>query len=72
MSEPIGQPSIILSNADELIRDLWDFIENVTGEDPARTGRFFALRERVRNHYADVERFKSSGVISSFPRDGER
>ena len=62
MSEPIDQPSIVLSNADGLIRDLWDFIENVTGEDPARTDKFFALRERVRNHYADFERFKSSGV----------
>ncbi len=62
MSEPIDQPSIVLSNADGLIRDLWDFIENVTGEDPARTDKFFALRERVRNQYADFERFKSSWV----------
>lgn len=62
MSKRIGQPGIVLSNADGLIRDLWDFIENVTDEDPTRTDKFFALRERVRNHYADFERFKSSGV----------
>ncbi len=62
MSEPMDQPSIVLSNADGLIRDLWNSIENVTGEDPARTDKFFALRERVRNHYADFEQFRSSGV----------
>ena len=38
--------------ADELIKDLWNFVENVTDEDPDRTDKFFALRERVRNHYA--------------------
>jgi hypothetical protein len=27
----------------------WDFIENVTAEDPERNEKFFALRERVRN-----------------------
>jgi len=68
MSEPIGQSSIVLSNADELIRDLWDFIENVTDEAPARTDKFFALRERVRNHYADFGRLKPSGVIRSTKR----
>jgi hypothetical protein len=68
MSEPIGQSSIVLSNAGELIRDLWDFIENVTDEDPARTDTFFALRERVRSHYADFERLKPSGVIRSTKR----
>jgi hypothetical protein len=62
MSEPIDQPSIVLSNTDGLIRDLWDFIESVTDENPARTDKFFALRERVRNHYTDFERFKSSGA----------
>jgi hypothetical protein len=61
MSGPIDQSSIVLSNAGELIRDLWDFIENVTDADSARTDKFFALRGRVRNHYADFERFKSSG-----------
>jgi hypothetical protein len=69
MSEPIGQSSIVLSNAGELIRDLWDFIENVTDEDPARTDKFFALRERVRNHYADFERFKSSGAMRGKKRE---
>jgi len=68
MSEPIGQSSIILSNAGELIRDLWDFIENVTDEDPVRTDKFFALRERVRNHYADFERLKPRGAIRSTKR----
>ena len=62
MSKPITRPSIVLSNAGELIRELWNFIENVTDADPARTDKFFALRERVRNHYADFERFKSSGA----------
>ena len=69
MSEPIGQSSIALSNAGELIRDLWDFIENVTDEDPARTDKFFALRERVRNHYADFERLKPSGAIRGKKRE---
>lgn len=35
----------------ELVNDLWWFIENVTDEDPERTDKFFALRERVRNFY---------------------
>lgn len=29
----------------------WDFIENVTDEDPQRNDKFFALRERVRNEF---------------------
>jgi hypothetical protein len=62
MSRPTDQSSTCLSNADNLIRDLWGFIENVTDADPARTDKFFALRERVRNHYTDFERFQSSGV----------
>jgi hypothetical protein len=62
MSEPIDQPSIVLSNADGLIRDSWNFIENVTDEDPARTDKFFALRQRIRNHHADFEQFRSTGV----------
>ena len=53
MSGPTDQSSIVLNNAGTLIRDLWDFVENVTDADPARTEKFFALRERVRNHYAD-------------------
>ena len=53
MSAPTDQSSIVLNNAGNLIRDLWDFVENVTDADPARTDKFFALRERVRNHYAD-------------------
>ena len=53
MSGPTDQSSIVLNNAGNLIRDLWDFVENVTDADPARTEKFFALRERVRNHYAD-------------------
>ncbi len=36
----------------KLIKDLRNFVENVTDEDPDRTDKFFALRERVRNHYA--------------------
>jgi len=32
-----------------VLKECWDFIENVTDEDPARTDKFFALRERVRN-----------------------
>jgi hypothetical protein len=58
MSGPIDQSSIVLSNAGELITELWNFIENVTDADPARTDKFFALRERVRNHWADFERFR--------------
>ena len=39
------------SDESQLIHDLWNFIENVTPEDPERTDKFFALRERVRNFY---------------------
>ena len=60
MREPIDQPSITRNSAGELIRDLWNFIENVTDEDPTRTDTFFALRERVRNHYASQQRAQSS------------
>jgi hypothetical protein len=69
MSEPIGQSSIVVGNAGELIRDLWNFVENVTDADPARTDKFFALRERVRNHWADFERFKSSGTVRGKKRE---
>ena len=47
-----GRASTNRCAANELIKDLWDFVENVTDEDPDRTDKFFALRERVRNHYA--------------------
>lgn len=33
---------------ENLAFDLWDFIENVTDEDPTRQDQFFKLRERVR------------------------
>ncbi len=36
------------SRAERLCVDLWDFIENVTDEDPARQEKFFALRARYR------------------------
>jgi hypothetical protein len=36
--------------ADQLLRALWRFIEDVTEEDPARTDKFFALRCRVREY----------------------
>jgi hypothetical protein len=32
-----------------LLKACWDFIENVTDEDPERNDKFFALRARVRN-----------------------
>jgi hypothetical protein len=59
MGEPIDQPSTTRNNARKLIRDLWNFVENVTDDDPARTCKFFALRERVRNHYASLPRSRS-------------
>ena len=43
------------SDESQLIRDLWYFIENVTDDDPERTDKFFALRERVRTFYANDE-----------------
>jgi hypothetical protein len=36
-------------DAQQLVNDLWWFIENVDDETPDRTQRFFALRERVRD-----------------------
>jgi hypothetical protein len=38
----------------QLISDLWDFIENVTDEDPERNSKFFALRARVRDIFCEV------------------
>lgn len=43
-------------DASEIIRDLWNFIENADESDPQRTDEFFGLRERVRNYYADEAR----------------
>ena len=37
------------SEALTVLKACWDFIENVTDDDPARTDKFFSLRERVRN-----------------------
>ena len=33
----------------ETLKACWDFIENVSDEDPERSYKFLALRERVRN-----------------------
>ncbi len=41
---------------EDLVKDLWYFIENVTDEDPERSDKFFSLRERVRNFYANQNR----------------
>jgi hypothetical protein len=38
-----------------LVFALWDFIENVTDEDPNRSEKFFALREQVRALQRDGE-----------------
>jgi hypothetical protein len=54
------------SDASQLIRDLWSFIENVTDDDPERTGKFFALRERVRKFYL-VEQY----LEQSRPSNGQ-
>jgi hypothetical protein len=43
------------SDGSQLIHDLWGFIENVNDDDPERTDKFFALRERVRDFYAREE-----------------
>jgi len=39
----------------ETLKACWDFIENVTDDDPERTDRFFKLRERVRNCFGQAE-----------------
>lgn len=41
------------SEALAVLKACWDFIENVNDEDPERTDKFFALRERVRNVLSD-------------------
>ena len=38
----------------KLIDDLWNFIEDVSEDDPTRTDQFFALRERVREGWTVV------------------
>jgi len=37
------------------LKACWDFIENVTDDDPERNDKFFALREQVRNCLWDEE-----------------
>jgi hypothetical protein len=41
--------------ANQLVRALWRFIEDVTEDDPARTDKFFALRFRVREFYEHTD-----------------
>lgn len=41
--------------ADRLITPLWRFIEDVGDDDPERTDKFFALREKVRNYRANFK-----------------
>ena len=41
----------LLSTGNELIVDLWWFIENVNDDDPDHNDKFFALRRRVRDYY---------------------
>ena len=48
------------SDGSQLIHDLWGFIENVNDDDPERTDKFFALRERVRDFYANEEQRNDS------------
>lgn len=40
----------------ELVQDLWWFIDNMAADDPERTERFFALRERVRAFYSESDK----------------
>jgi len=58
--KPMARQSF-LRHANKLVTDLWNFIENVTDEDPGRTDKFFALRNRVRMYYAEAGRSRSSG-----------
>jgi hypothetical protein len=44
-----SQPS---SATEQLVADLWRFIEDVSEDDPERIDKFFRLRERVRCYYA--------------------
>jgi hypothetical protein len=43
-----------MNELNQLVQDLWWFIENVTEEAPDRTDRFFALRERVRERVREL------------------
>ncbi len=53
----------------ELVRDLWNFIENINEDDPECTDRFFALRERVRRFYAEQDgRFGSNAQKRTSPK----
>jgi hypothetical protein len=53
MKTALNQMPVHDCDQNELIRDLWSFVENVTDDDPERTEKFFALRERVRNYFLD-------------------
>jgi hypothetical protein len=44
-------PKSLSREAERLIRQLWQFIENVGDDDPERSHKFFALRCRVREYY---------------------
>jgi hypothetical protein len=57
-----------ISAASRLIRDLWSFIENVSEDDPERTDRFFALRERVRD-FCETEAAQSPPVTPTTRRE---
>jgi len=51
--EHLDDNQIRESKSLSVLKACWDFIENVTDEDPQRTVKFFALRERVRNVLSD-------------------
>ena len=53
MKTALNQMPVHDRDENNLIRNLWSFIENVTDDDPERTDKFFALRERVRNYFLD-------------------
>jgi hypothetical protein len=44
-------PKSLCREADQLIRQLWRFIDNVGDDDHNRSEKFFALRCRVREYY---------------------
>ena len=46
-----------------LIQALWRFIEDVPPDDPTRTDKFFALRERIRDYYGADNAAPSNVVI---------
>ena len=49
----------------QLITDLWWFIENVTDETPDKDERFFALRERVREMQTAPTEDKEQAAIDA-------